>query len=507
MSKVVQLSGSEEYVEYLLRARRLFKQGQAATLKDVYKVYSRTATGIHSDVSKLTPGTLRHSHLTALQTKLDQRAAQLNKSILSAVYRGIWVACSAGSQGTVAVTTQMTEGVFPAAKVEKLFAGINERAILAMLARTRQDGLKLSDRVWRTSESVRTSIGIIVEDAVARGQDSRTTAKQVQQYLKPGVFKSHKLETRRRLGVSTDVSYQAMRLARTEMNNAFHEGTIAVNQHSPGYRGVYWRLSGAHVEPDICTDMAADMSSGEPGFYPKGEEPVRPHPNCMCVVISSWEPLDQYTKRLREWRDNPQLHPDIGAWYNHGDTRQFLGTPIPSTLLIPPTDAIKKKLEAALRKVEDDIAGLKFERIHVLNRGGETIFTKDGTINQIGFTRLDLDTIRAGGSEIVSTHNHPTLGASFSLEDVTLATITDMSEVRVVGRRYLYSMRRPEAGWPPQQLIASEYQIADSMVERTLRKAVRTGRMTAAEAELAHDHAIWERVARELRLDYRREVR
>ncbi len=194
-----------------------------------------------------------------------------------------------------------------------------------MLARTRQDRLKLSDRVWRTSENARSSIQHIVEDAVVRGQDARTTAKQVQQYLQPGVFKPHKLETRRRLGVSTDVSYQAMRLARTEMNDAFHEGMIAANQHNPGYLGVFWRLSGSHFISDVCTDMAADMSHDVLGFYPKGKEPVRPHPNCMCIAIPAYEDLDQFVERLREWHDNPQLHPDIDGWYNQDNTRQILG--------------------------------------------------------------------------------------------------------------------------------------------------------------------------------------
>ncbi len=251
----------------------------------------------------------------------------MGKEVLAAMHQGIWLSSGAGSKGVAGVTAHMVKGAFPAANVEKLFAGINERATLAMLARTRKDGLKISDRVWRTSESARNSVRLIIEDAVARGQDARTTAKQVERYLQPGVWKAHKIETANRLRIGTDISYQGMRLARTEMNNAFHEGTIAANQHSPGYRGIYWMLSGAHVVPDICDDMAADMSHGEPGFYPKGKEPVRPHVQCFCVAISSYENPYQFTDRLREWRDNPQSQPDIDKWYNHGNTRQILGHP------------------------------------------------------------------------------------------------------------------------------------------------------------------------------------
>ncbi len=252
MDGIARLAGGTDYVEYLLRARREFEQGRAATLNDVRDVYRRAAEGIHKDINSLTPGTLRQTHLTALQTALDKRAAQMSKEVLAATHQGIWMASGAGSKGVADVTAHMVQGAFPAVRVEKLFEGVNERATLAMLARTRKDGLKISDRVWRASESARNSVRMIVEDAVARGQDARTTAKQVQQYLQPGVWKAHKAETANRLRIGADISYQAMRLARTEMNNAFHEGAIAANQHNPGYLGIYWRLSDAHVVPDIC---------------------------------------------------------------------------------------------------------------------------------------------------------------------------------------------------------------------------------------------------------------
>ena len=322
---ITRLSGGSEYAQYLLQARRQFEQGHAATIKQVREVYRRAASGIRDDIVSLTPGTLRHAHLTALQAKLDRRAAQMNREVLAATHQGIWMASGAGSQGVAQVTQHMLGDAFPPPAVSRLFAGINERATLAMLARTRRDGLKISDRVWRTSEVARNSVRMIIEDAVARGQDARATARQVQQYLQPGIWKAHKADVRKRLGISKDVSYQAMRLARTEMNNAFHEGMIAANQHSPGYRGIYWRLSGVPGRvPDVCDDMAADMSYGEPGFYPKGFEPVRPHPSCRCVTIPAYENPEQFTERLRSWQRNPNLQPDIERWYNE-DARRFMG--------------------------------------------------------------------------------------------------------------------------------------------------------------------------------------
>ena len=84
--------------------------------------------------------------------------------------------------------------------------------------------------------------------------------------------------------------------------------------------------------PDICDDMAKDVSHGEPGFYPKGKEPVRPHPQCMCFAVSNWEAPEQFSQRLNEWIDNPHMQPDIEKWYNE-DARRFMGRTV---VAVPP---------------------------------------------------------------------------------------------------------------------------------------------------------------------------
>lgn len=496
---ITRLSGSEEYANYLLRARREFERGHAATMRQVRDVYRRAAEGIRDDIGKLTPGTLRHAHLTALQTALDRRAVDMSKEVLAATHQGIWMASGAGSKGVADVTAHMLRDAFREENVQRLFAGINERATLAMVARTRRDGLKLSDRVWRTSERARNSVQRIIEDAVVRGQDARTTARQVQQYLQPGVWKAHKAETRRRLGVGTDVSYQAMRIARTEMNNAFHEGMIAANQHSPGYRGIYWRLSARHIVPDICTDMAVDMSHGEPGFYPKGKEPVRPHPNCWCVAVSAWESPEQFTERLRGWTQNPSLQPDIERWYNE-DARRFMGRTV---ITIPPQLTQVTPLESNLQRAETEIAGLQHERAYVFDKDGNTALVKDGAKDHIRFSPDELTLM----PDTTFTHNHPTAGGSFSPEDIIFAITHNVSEMRAVGAKYVHRMARPEAGWPDLTFAKDEYRLADGKVRAEFQLKISLEQMTIDEANREHHHAVWTMVAQKLKLVYLREVR
>jgi len=227
-----------EYSEYLLAARRRFAEGHATTVDELRQVYRRAAAAVRQDVATATPGTLRRGHLAALAVRLELRARDLNQQVLDAVEKGIRLSVGAGVSGPERIARRLLGDAFDAGGVRALFANVNERATVALLARTGPDGLRISDRVWRIGEHYRNNVRLIIEDAVARGENARVVARKLEQYLQPGVHTALKAETRRRLGVSKDVSMEAMRLAVTEMNNAFREGTVMAAQATPGYVGV-----------------------------------------------------------------------------------------------------------------------------------------------------------------------------------------------------------------------------------------------------------------------------
>ena len=227
-----------EYAEYLLAARRRFAEGHATTVEELRRVYRRAAAAVWQDVASATPGTLRRAHLVALAARLELRARELNQQVLDAVEKGIRLSTGAGVSGPERIAGSLLGDAFHAGGVRALFANVNEQATVALLARTGPDGLRISDRVWRIGEHYRNNIRTIIEDAVARGENARVVARKLERYLQPGVHTALKAETRRRLGVSKDVSMEAMRLAVTEMNNAFREGTVMAAQATPGYVGV-----------------------------------------------------------------------------------------------------------------------------------------------------------------------------------------------------------------------------------------------------------------------------
>ncbi len=312
-----------DYGEYLWRARQRFARGEAATVREIRELYTRVAAQLRNEIEGITPGTLRRAHLTTLAGALEKATKTLNQEVLDAVTKGIRLAVDEAVSGPETVAKELLEGVFDQTEVKWLFADINQRAVLSLLSRTRHDGLKLSDRVWRTSQLARQALQKVVEDGVTRGLDSRKLARMVQRYLQPDVWTALKAETRRRLGVPRSVSMEAMRLAVTEMNNAFHEGTINAYRVIPSAKGIYWRLSHSHPIRDVCDDYAAHNGNG---FWPKGEEPAKPHPWCRCVAIPAMEDPEEFKDRVKAWIHDPSSQPDLEQWYNR-NARRFLKRP------------------------------------------------------------------------------------------------------------------------------------------------------------------------------------
>lgn len=83
------------------------------------------------------------------------------------------------------------------------------------------------------------------------------------------------------------IPYIAKRLARTEINNAFHAQAIADAQAQPWVHQMRWNLSVQHRDDpsDYCEDYALI------GLFPVEQVPPKPHPNCRCFVTPE---VDEY---------------------------------------------------------------------------------------------------------------------------------------------------------------------------------------------------------------------
>lgn len=141
--------------------------------------------------------------------------------------------------------------------------------IQSVLSR-RTNGYTLSERIYANGKATTQQVGRIVERGLVLQRSAREIAGATQRYFRPDV--------------PGGASYAAMRLARTEINNAHHYTTIRQGQNRPWVIGFKWNLSHSHPRPDPCDDLAdADNGMG-PGIWPKDSAPDRPHPQCLCYL-------------------------------------------------------------------------------------------------------------------------------------------------------------------------------------------------------------------------------
>ena len=462
--------------------------------------------------------------MLALAKSLDSAADALRGQLDSVLRSGIQLAVDIAIKPSELITMETLGDAFDRAGIRAMFTNVNQRAVTALLSRTRGDGLRLSDRVWRTSQTWKRAATRVIEDMVARGQNSREAARYIDRYLQPQTHTTLKSETRRRLGVPKDVSMEAMRLAVTEMNNAFHEGTILAGRATPSYQGIHWRLSHSHVVPDVCDRLAA----GSP--YRKGEEPPKPHPWCRCVAIQVHEDTKAFMQRLREWVNNPESHPELEKWYNEyakpflskpvslsernvgGGRGQFQsGQPEPpetSFIRLAQEHGISRDAAAIIEKIGEDIRqrtvrhGIEYAAMVDMDSGemlGEILDGQQSAVD-IGEHIRQMKP----GKRYVQIHTHPR-SSSFSPQDIMLLYRYDIGAMAVFGadgRKYVMSkisdviediLEIKEAYDNEVQALHQKY------VEQVL-----SGAMTQDEAWKEHSHEVWLNIAAKLGFKYSR---
>jgi hypothetical protein len=151
---------------------------------------------------------------------------------------------------------------------------------------SRAENLKdFSSRIYKNHVLARDLVSRRVNIALLRGLSAKEFADSVAGLIRPGV--------------RGGTSYAAMRLARTEMNNAFHFSTIRYTREMPWVEGYRWNLSGSHPHLDICNTMAQkDHDRMGRGVYKKSNVPGKPHPHCFCYITTVTASSATFEKRL-----------------------------------------------------------------------------------------------------------------------------------------------------------------------------------------------------------------
>ncbi len=186
---------------------------------------------------------------------------------------------------------------------------------------------------------------------------------------------------------------------------------------------------------------------------------------------------------------------------------------------VPPTATSGGGYSAAeqtIRQIEDRIRTNPTESLHAVDQNGNVVLSKQGAQYEVDLSPAEIALLR----DTIVTHNHPrglgftssdprSGGNSFSRDDICTACDASVAEMRAVTPVWRFIMKRPASGWDTQywqQVIYPVFRQHDLQVGLDFWQAIGNGAMTRAQAEAQHYHEVWTRVARDLGLDYRREL-
>lgn len=199
-------------------------------------------------------------------------------------------------------------------------------------------GLNLAQRIWNYCQQTKSEFEVAMSNAIADGIKDGTSAedigRQIRQYLKEPDMMYRRYHTVQRLangqkkdvvtwrrkriidgkvrfveeplekvgqGVYRSSRMNALRVARTEINAAYHTTRNERWANEPFVIGQHIHVSPQH-DPEEDADICDDLE----GYYPKGFVWNGWHPQCMCTsdpVMISGEEREQFYKRLFNGED------------------------------------------------------------------------------------------------------------------------------------------------------------------------------------------------------------
>lgn len=194
------------------------------------------------------------------------------------------------------------------------------------------DTMNLSGRIWRIDREARDGINAVLLNGIQKGDSAWNIAKELEQFLGAGQdcprWTSMRLYGRIKKDIAagdttgllsgdacdgSGVSYNALRLARTEIQKIHGLATDRMMAQQPWVREEQIHLSAAHPETDICDDVTSGGRDGQ-GIYEVGEIVLPLHPNCLCYKTAVLMPEAEFTSKLNGWLNGTETWSEMDRY-------------------------------------------------------------------------------------------------------------------------------------------------------------------------------------------------
>lgn len=324
-------------------SKKLTSKQQKEQLNNLFAIYNKRLGRLYSDyVKKLTSLGYREDVLKddALFNfdNFPQLKARLN-DIFNDYYQNSLLCYKSGITDGVALAYNHDEMVIGGYSVltDKAIRVARDTAAATFIANRlkTKNGLNLAQTIWnycqQTKSEFEMAMSNTIADGIKKGSSAEEVGKSIRKYLndpdmmyrryhtikvqKNGKKKDVVTWRRRRIidgkvrfveeplekvgmGVYRSARKNALRVARTEINSAYHKARNERWQNEPFVIGQYIHVSPQHNIDDICNDLE--------GRYPKDYVWISWHPQCICTsdpITIQGEEKKEFYKRLMAGED------------------------------------------------------------------------------------------------------------------------------------------------------------------------------------------------------------
>lgn len=245
------------------------------------RIFELTARRLRDRITRMGSSFSANIRKAQLTLVLNQLERMLEGTFTGPLLNGVVQpgredAMRAAQAATEALTAPLYAGLNPDI-AEILTDGLRLAADSAIRNAMAHVPRPLSARVWANGHHASGKMTEMIRTGLASGLTAREMAAEVYSYVSPTT--------------PGGASYAAMRLARTEINNAFHERQKE-GAKRPGVKRAIWNLSGSHKVPDECNVYAKQR------YFEADAIPDKPHPQCFCYLTYETMTMDEFTKSM-----------------------------------------------------------------------------------------------------------------------------------------------------------------------------------------------------------------
>lgn len=281
----------------LQRAEEVRNALTVQNYREIYQMYQEVSKEIKKQIEQSGGENIKQQNLMILQNRLKRRMDELHDQIYAGVRRN----CIKVGQALVEDTrTFLRRCGFREEDIRDAFVYVPSFVVETIFTgQVYRPGWNFSSVLWRDVEKTKDDIDKVVAMGVQQGKSTYDIAKDLEKYVNPAARKDWNW-SKVYPGTKKVVDYNAQRLARTLISDAYQQNFKAVNEKNPFVKDYIWHSALAHGRTcEICRERN--------GKHFKKDKLPKDHPNGLCTFTANIpQDMKEIGKEIANWYKVPK---------------------------------------------------------------------------------------------------------------------------------------------------------------------------------------------------------